>query len=401
MHRQIGAILLIAGTCIGSGMIALPMVLAKLALIPSLLLMLGIWWVMYYTSLINVELNLQAGQAMTLGSLGRYFSGKSAGFIGTACLKLLSYALLAVFIYGGSSIIQELLASKLGVDYSIDAIATGCALMAIGLLTLPMRLIDYCNRLLFTGLLAVVAILLIGLIFAVDWSALPLFPEQTISLVEWMAIIPVVFTSFGFQVIFHTLTNYCDKNVKMLKRAFLWGSLLPAVVYILWTGSILSVVHRDAPLFYAKMAEGKVGIGELIQVLSSIAKWASIQLLIWWISLLAIATSILGVGVGLCDALKGMLAQKIPNARRRNLLAAVLTIGPAYGVAIYVPNAFIAVLGFAGMILAVIAVLLPIFLFWQMKGKKLHYLELRRKPLIQFSFAVAVAVIFCELWNMF
>ena len=29
MHKQIGAILLVAGTCIGSGMIALPMVLAE------------------------------------------------------------------------------------------------------------------------------------------------------------------------------------------------------------------------------------------------------------------------------------------------------------------------------------------------------------------------------------
>lgn len=110
MQKLIGSILLISGTCIGSGMIALPMVLAKLGIIPSIILMFIIWFIMYYTSLINLELNLQAGKGLTLGTLGKYFSGHTAQIIGTVSLKLLSYALLAVFIYGGSSILQKLLA---------------------------------------------------------------------------------------------------------------------------------------------------------------------------------------------------------------------------------------------------------------------------------------------------
>lgn len=123
MYKQLGAILLVAGTCIGSGMIALPMVLAKLGLVPSLLLMAAIWFIMYYTSLINLELNLQAGQGLSLGRLGRHFSGRTAEWIGTVSLKLLSYSLLAVFIYGGSSILQELMASKMGIDASFNTIA--------------------------------------------------------------------------------------------------------------------------------------------------------------------------------------------------------------------------------------------------------------------------------------
>ena len=87
MYKQIGAILLVAGTCIGSGMIALPMVLAKLGLIPSILLMVMIWFIMYYTSLVNLELNLQAGHGLSLGALGKYFSGRTAELIGTVSLK--------------------------------------------------------------------------------------------------------------------------------------------------------------------------------------------------------------------------------------------------------------------------------------------------------------------------
>lgn len=178
MYKQIGAVLLVAGTCIGSGMIALPMVLAKLGLIPNILLMVTIWFIMYYTSLINLELNLQAGQGFSLGALGRCFSGRIAELIGTSSLKLLSYSLLAVFIYGGSSILQELIASKMAVEYSFGNIATCYALIAIALLLLPIKLIDYFNRFLFVDLIAVVAILIAGLAITINWSELPLFSEQ-------------------------------------------------------------------------------------------------------------------------------------------------------------------------------------------------------------------------------
>lgn len=400
MYKQIGAILLVAGTCIGSGMIALPMVLAKLGLVPSILLMGMIWFIMYYTSLVNLELNSQAGQGLSLGALGRLFSGRTAELIGTISLKLLSYSLLAVFIYGGSSILKELIASKMAVEYSINNIATCYALLSIALLLLPIKLIDYLNRFLFVGLLAVVAILLTGLVITINWSELPLFSAHYSDLSVWMAIIPVVFTSFGFQVIFHTLTNYCHKNVKMLKQAFLWGSLIPAIVYIVWTSSILSVVYQDNLQFYNQMAAGKAEVGELIQILSGIAKWQSVQLLVWCISILAIATSVLGVGVGLCDSLKGMLSKKVPNTAVRHGLASIISILPAYLVVMYVPNAFIAVLGFAGMILAVIAILLPIYLFWQIKAVRLYYSELNEKYLLQLSVLVAITVIACEIFNM-
>ena len=75
-----------AGTCVGCGMIVLPMVLSNLGLIPSILLKIAVWFVMYYTSLVNLELNLQAGHVLSLGTRGRYSSGRTAELIGTLSL---------------------------------------------------------------------------------------------------------------------------------------------------------------------------------------------------------------------------------------------------------------------------------------------------------------------------
>lgn len=399
-HKKIGAILLIAGTCIGSGMIALPMVLAKLGLMLSILLMLAIWFIMYYSSLISLELNLQANQGLSLGELGRKFSGRTAELIGVISIKLLSYSLLAVYIYGGSSILRELIASKMSVHFPFSGIALCYTLIATCVLLLPIKWIDYFNRILFTGLLGIVAILIMGLTISIEWSNLPLISEQYQNVSIWMALIPVIFTSFGFNVIFHSLTNYCDKNPKVLKAAFFWGSLIPAFVYILWTCCILVVVYHNNPTFYLKMVKGNAEVGELIQVLSGVAKWQSIQLLVWWLSLLAIATSIIGVGIGLFDSLKLMVSKRVHNGPLSNILVILMTMIPPYVAVIYVPNAFLKVLGFAGMILAVIAILLPGYLFWKMKASDLFYQELKRKWLIQCALVAAIAVIACELFNM-
>ncbi|MDN3507890.1 MAG: aromatic amino acid transport family protein [Simkaniaceae bacterium] len=400
MHRKIGTVFLVAGTCIGSGIIALPIVLAKLGLIPSIMLMLITWFVMYYTSLVNLELNLQAGKGIPLGALGRVFSGRTAEFIGVASLKLLSYALLAVFIYGGSSIIQEFLVSRTGIHTSFEMIATLFAVGAVLVILLPLKFIDYINRILFFALLIVVAVLLIGLAISIKWSNLPWFADKYNDLPTWIAIIPVVFTSFGFQVIFHTLTNYCHKKAPLLKHAFFWGSLIPAILYIIWTSSILSVLHQKNPIFYQKMVHENTEVGELINALSTIAKSEYLQLLIWSISLIAIVTSIIGVGIGLLDSLRGMLSDAIPTKRMRNTIASIIAITPAYLAVVYVPNAFISILGFAGMILAVIAVLLPVYLFYKLKTKDYHFAELKQKWLIKLSTLAALIVIACEIYNM-
>lgn len=395
MQKLIGSILLISGTCIGSGMIALPMVLAKVGLIPSIILMFMIWFIMYHTSLINLELNLQAGEGLVLGKLGKYFSGRIAEILGTVSLKILSYALLAVFVYGGSSILQKLL----DLNKSIAYIATWYASISILILLLPLKLIDYINRLLFIGLLIIIAILIIGLVSMIKWYDLPLFSSRYKEILVWSEIIPVVFTSFGFQVIFHTLTNYCNKNARTLKLAFLYGSLIPAIIYIIWTCSVLAVVHHENPEFYQQMVISNVEVGELVKELSNIAKWQSVQLLVWIISSLAIATSVIGVGVGLCDSLKVTFSKLTPNLVIRNIIAAFSTILPAYIVTILVPNAFITVLGFAGMILVIIAILLPIYLLFKAKIKNYYYPELQKKYLTVISVIVGVFIIGYELIN--
>lgn len=400
MQRQIGSILFVAGTTIGSGIMALPMIIPKLGLIPGVTLMLVIWALMYYTALVSIELNLQAGTGLPLGSLGKLFSGRMAGIIGSASYTLLSYALMSVYIYGGASIIHTYLLNTTH-QQSFNMTASVCAILCVLILIGPIRYIDVLNRIFFSSKCIVMALVILGLGQTIHYHDLPMLSDHINHLSAWRVVIPVIFTAFGFQVIFHSMSDYCHHNPVMLKRAFFWGSLIPAVIYILWTTCVLAILYHSRPAFYQDVVAGKVEIGHIINMLSQIHRGQSIQLLFWLISCLSVVTSIIGVGLGLTDAWKKQLHHSLTRPSTRHIVAVIATLLPPYLITVMVPNAFIKVLGFAGMIAVVIAILLPLYLLYQAKIKNFYYNELNNGMLKTICLLGGMVIIGCEILNLF
>ncbi|MDR2676970.1 MAG: hypothetical protein LBB26_00135 [Puniceicoccales bacterium] len=390
---QLGGIFIVAGTCIGGGVIALPMMLASVGLVFTTLIMAVMWATMYYSALINLELNLQANCGMDIGNLGWRFSGPIAAWFGRLILLLLMYALMAAYFYGLSALLVEIFHLPLQNHWSIVTIVAAifCALMV-----LPVRGLDSVNKPLFIGTLVIAAFLLIGLSRHVLWDGALLFPPAAAKPRHWIAVVPVLFTSFGFQVIFHTLSNYYKLDKHVLRRVFFWGSLIPAVVYIAWTVAALLAIHGNNPPFYREMVLGHVDVGALVAELSRITANSAIRTVIWAVSVLAIVTSMVGVGLGLCDTLKAYLPGKFHLVHHRAFAAVVGTV-PPWILALLVPSAFTVILGAAGVILAVLAILLPLYLVRHGKFTTLNYPSVGN-PIAHFAiFVAAVVVISCEL----
>ena len=75
--KVLGSSLIIAGTTIGAGMLALPLVSASLGFFTASILMVGIWAIMSYTSLLMLEVHQHGHQSATLHSLALQFLGKN------------------------------------------------------------------------------------------------------------------------------------------------------------------------------------------------------------------------------------------------------------------------------------------------------------------------------------
>ena len=395
MRKQISSALLIAGTCIGGGTIALPMVLAKIGIIPSLLIMLMIWLLNYYPSLAGAELNLRSERGLSLGELGKILSGRGAQAIGEISVKLLSYAALTIHLCGSSSIIQKLLEEYLHCNMSILTIETCMALFGIALLMFPFKIISACNNAMFTGLIVLFLMMLCSMTRLIDFSNIPWMTD--LSLKDALSVTPVIFAAFGYQLILHTLRDYCGRDKNMLRNSLFFGSLIPTIVYALWSSASLSVVFKSNPDFFMQMMRGQIEVGEFVKVLANASSLSNFQLMVWWMSILAIFTSYLGVSLGLADSLNLSLKEKMKSGSMRKLSASLLTILPAYFVAALVPNAFIKILGFAGAMFVVIGILIPVYLLFKTGKQKLYFTELKKFSLL-FCIAAGLCVMGAQIF---
>lgn len=378
--REISSIFLVAGTCIGGGTIALPMVLAKVGVIPSLIVMISIWLLNYYPSLAGIELNLRSERGLSLGELGKTFSGIGAQTIGEVIVKVLSYAVLTLHLCGSSSIIQKLLEEYFHCDASILAIETCIAFGGATLLLFPFKVISALNNILFTSLIVMFLLILGTIVSLVDFTRIPWVMNTSVS--DLLMVCPVMFAAYGYQLILHTLRDYCGMDPSTLRKSVFFGGLIPTLVYVLWSSSSLSVVYNANPDFFMQMVAGKIEVGNFVSELAKVSSLPNFQILVWWMSILAILTSFIGVGLGLAETLNSTLKKYTKSTTMRKLLAAVMTIFPAYAIAAKFPNAFIKILGFAGALFVVMGILLPVYLLFKNGMGKLHFGELKKWPLI-------------------
>lgn len=394
--KLLGCICLVAGTAIGAGMLALPIALAKFGLFFGTLLMLGTWAICYFSALLNLELNLRAGQGLPLGALGQHFSGQKSYVVGSASLLLLCYSLLCAYIYGGTSTLVSIDNFPLSFAQTLCVYAIGTALVMM----CSVRKVDILNRFLFLGKISITTVILIAVLWQLDFSNLPVTPQTTLDFKDVNLAVPIVFTSFGFQVVFHTLTNYTNKDPIMLKKAFFWGSLIPAIAYVLWITVVCGVIYHHHTELFHKMIFSGVEVGEVLQALCYISGSPVMHYLTWAIGFFAVLTATIGVSLGLIDALK--TKHRILN---HHIIAVMVAVIPALCVALLVPNAFIKALSFAGMILSIMALLLPMYLLHcanQSSATPRYWYPILKNPLILFAIGgFGVWVIVSELFNLF
>lgn len=392
---------MIAGTAIGAGMIALPMTLAKLGLVATIALMAVTWLVVYYSALLGTELTSRIGINLSLNEISKYLGGRTAELIAIGCIMVLSYALLAAYLYGGSSISASLIDGLIHKAIPVGKILKIATLSLLVVLTLSIKWIDYINRAMFFSLIGLLLATILGLSTTVNMSTLPLETEMTRNLSTWTVAIPIIFTSFGFQMMIPAISSYLDREPKQIRNAFFWGSLIPVIIYVSWTIATLGTLSTQQPGLFQQIITGSIDVGQFVNMLSTTTTLNHLQILVWSVSIFAIITSAFGVALGLIDLWEKLLPVSI-GGRLRKKFVALITVIPPFIIALLTPGAFIKALGFAGMILVVIAIILPTYLIYKSDALQ----GARSYKIIQSHFVrmcgliFAIGLIVCELINM-
>ena len=359
MNKTVGSTLLVAGTMIGAGMLAMPLTSAGIGFGFTLVLLLGLWALLTFSALLFVELYQTAESDAGIGTLAEQYFGKAGRIIATAVLIIFLYALIAAYISGGGSLLKDLLPESFGDKVSILLFTV----IFGSFIVIGTHSVDKINRVLFFVMLAAFAVVLSLMLPEIKFDNLMATPIDNALIISAS---PVFFTAFGFHGSIPSLNKYLDGNVKALRISILAGSAITLCAYILWQMSTHGLLTQNE---FLQILKEDATLNGLVKATLAITGSNMIAGAVKLFSTLALVTSFLGVGLGLLECIEDLLKQSF-NISAERISLGLMTFIPPLVFALFYPEGFILALGYAGQMFAFYAVVLPVSLVW--KARRAH-----------------------------
>lgn len=350
-NRTLGSVFIVAGTTIGAGMLAMPIAAAGNGFLVSLAMLLVLWALMCYTALLLVEVYQHESHETGIGSVAQRYLGSSGKFITGFSMMFLMYALTAAYVSGAGEIITSNLKSSFAIEMADWMGIVVFTVIGGGVVCFGTSSVDFINRILFAAKIVFLVIILALMMPHVEQQNLLAAPTEKVLI---LSAIPVFFTSFGFHGSVPSIVKYMGGDVKKLRVIFIIGSAIPLIAYILWQIATLGSIGTTT--FVGILAEN-AGLNGLLDAIKDMAQSGKTELIAQMFMSLALATSFLGVALGLFDFLADLFKRQ-DNASGR-LQTGLLTFGPPLVFALFYPKGFVMALGYAAIALSILALLLP------------------------------------------
>lgn len=362
--KLLGSILLVVGTSIGAGMLALPIATAQLGFLGSLVLLFVCWIVMAAGAFLLLEANLWMPLNSNLNTMARSTIGPLGQVVSWSMFLLLLYSLLCAYIGGGSDLFHNLL-SAAGIDFPQWLASIIFTLIFGSVVYLGIRSVDYVNR----GLMLVK----FGAYFLLVLLLMPLISsaklmQGSLQHITSATAITVTITSFGYGTIVPSLRIYFAGDIKNLKRAILIGSLIPLVCYIAWDAVIMGIIPLEGANSLLSILHSDNSTSDLVNTLNAAASSHSATFFVQLFTSICVLTSFLGVALCLTDFWADALQMEKKGGQ--NLLISVMTFLPPLLVVLFFPGIFVKALQYAGVYCIALLILLPAWMVWMGRYKR-------------------------------
>ena len=328
------ATLLVAGCCIGAGMIGLPVVSAMAGFVPSTLAMLLCYFFATSTGLLLVEATLWFDTKVNLITMAKFALGKTGKILTYALFLFLFYCLFVAYIDGGGQMFASILSGITGFQVPRE----------IGILTC----VAFVGTSVYAGINAVaglnrVLILCIAISYCVlILLGLPHVQLENLSYMNFGATlitIPILLVCFGFQNLVPTLVHYVKRDVVTVRRAILIGNMIPFAVYLLWNFVILGILPDAGTINFTQVDNQGNMVTDLLKKTS---ESPAVILAANAFTFFAILTPFITNTLTFVDFLKDGLKTK------SNLLIYSMVLLPPMALTFIHPHLFLKALGLVG-----------------------------------------------------
>jgi tyrosine-specific transport protein len=357
VHRGsiISALFLVAGTCIGGGMLALPVATGVSGFLPSIAMMIICWLSMTATALLLLEVSLWMEEGVHIITMTSRILGVPGKAVSWCLYLFICYASIVAYTAGGG--VQIASASQAYFHFPLSKHWGAVIFILIfgAVIYFGSRIVGRVNAVLFIAMIAAY-IALVGM-------GVPEVKPQLLFQHQWagsIMAIPLLLTSFSFQTMVPSLTPYLKRHAKGLRIAIVGGTFLAFLIYAVWQWLILGIVPVEGSYGLAEALERGEPATEFLREHVE-GRWISV--VAEYFAFFAIVTSFLGMALGLFDFLSDGL--KIKKEGWGQLILGLLIVIPTLIFATQFERVFLVALdtsgGFGDSILNGI---LPVMMVW-------------------------------------
>ena len=361
-----GGAMIIAGTVIGAGMLANPTATSGVWFAGSLIVLLYTWFSMLSSGLMILEVNTHYPHGASFDTMVKDLLGPIWNAINGVAVAFVLYLLTYAYIFVGGDLTAKGLGGALGIKIPLTVGQLSFFLIFATCVWASARLVDRFTSILIGGMVLTFIWATGGLIAE---AKLPVLfdtqaPSGTPYWIYISAALPVCLASFGFHGNVSSLLKYFKGDAPKVAKSLWAGTLIALVIYVLWQIAIQGNLPRNefAPVI---AADGQVSV--LIETLSKFVQTGSMAAILSFFSYMAIATSFLGVTLGLFDYIADIFKWDDGFAGRTKT-AAVTFLPPLVSCLLF-PTGFVTAIGYVGLVATVWTCSLPSLLLLRSRQK--------------------------------
>lgn len=362
LKKMIGCVLMILGTAVGAGMLALPLATSGANFQTTVAMMLFSWVVMTIGAFAILEVNLWFPSGAHLISMVDKTLGKPAKQLTWVVYLLLLYSALSAYLSGMGDIIHGLLQSAhIMLPRSLSTLLA--LLILGGVVSRGVSTVDVVNR----SLMSIKLFSYFVLVFAVaSHISLPNLVQGKYQI--HTTALMVIITSFAFAFIVPTLRAYLNSDVPKLKKVILWGSLSPLIIYLIWTSCIQGMFMRTGDLGLVAISHASDPNSMLMKGITLLVNNTFLSDFAKLFMSICMVTSFLGVSMGLTDFIADGLQYSKKGIEGAKILG--LTFIPPFVLVLFDPGIFIKALSYVGFFCVYLLILLPVAMLYYGRYRK-------------------------------
>ncbi|TKB55329.1 amino acid permease [Ferrimonas aestuarii] len=389
----VGGATIIAGTAIGAGMLSLPVMSAGMWFGWSMIILAICCFCAYSSAMYLAEANMNYHAGASYATMTKDTLGKPGMFASLGSVGFVSYILCYAYISGGSSVLASSIASGFGLEMANWQAGLLFGIVLGGIVLLGSRAVDRVSTIMI-GAMIISFLLSTGMLSA-EVSSTTLFPEvgmaDTMPFI-WLGI-PVLAISFGYHSTVPSVVKHYQKDFGKVRNAVLLGTILAMSIYTLWQLTILGTVERSD---FAQVVKDGGNVSAMIAAVGEAVDGQFIDTLLSFFAKFALASSFLGVALGLLDFMKDQLG--LGDSARDTVIGGAVTFLPPMVLGVVFPNGFITAIGYASLLASIFVFILPcaIALVLRRRGKSTEHRVAGGNGRLYMVLVFGVLVMLCE-----